>query len=317
MPNFGNFSKAYLVVAFARPAHTFELVEFLLSRNKKVYLFIDKPKSKSKPNELISEYVLKYYGHPNIFIRFASEPNGPQRGVEAALDWVFQTEELVVILEDDAVVNVESLDFFDKTSGIISSDVVIVSSRRIFKDAELSSCDSHSHVSRFALTNGWMTSRTFWTEHYRRAKPLRGFFGIKVDSMNPLLSWSVKSFFLSGTARFEFGMGKVGWDQKVVYTLLRDNLFSFIPNRSTVGNIGMDEAASNTKPKMGQNSFLYYADQAPPNLIFLNNPACQVLINKAFTDLYGIRYRNLFSPIKFVFDLFLRKTVSSRFRNLS
>jgi hypothetical protein len=311
----GDIPKSYLIVAFARPEQTINMVDFLLSRNQRVYLFVDGPKSTSTPNEMIRKHFLSYTNYPNFLAKYASEPNGPQRGVEAGLDWVFQREELVVILEDDSVISDKSLIYFDQMAGLISDKVVIVSSRRIIDDSNLTKCTSHSHVSRFALTNGWMTSKRFWMEHYNRPNTFSGLFFDKIQSENTLMNWAVRCFFLTGVARFELRLGNVGWDQKVVYTLLRDNLLSFVPNRTTVGNIGVDEIASNTKAKKHENPFLFRADLSQPDLNFSTESNCQAIVNKTFITLYGISTKNLFSPIKLLFELFFRKFSFSRSRN--
>lgn len=313
----GDIPKAYLIVAFARPGQTIELVDFLLSRNQKVYLFVDRPKSTSIPNEMIRKHFLAYTEYPNFIAKYASEPYGAQRGVEAGLEWIFQREELVVILEDDAVISDNSLIYFDQMTGLISDKVVIVSSRRIIDDSNLTECSSHSHVSRFALTNGWMTTKRFWIEHYNRPKTFSGLLFNKIQSENTLMNWAVRCFFLTGVARFELRLGNVGWDQKVVYTLLRDNLLSFVPNRTTVGNMGVDETASNTKPKEKNDAFLYRADLLQPNLNYSNDSNCQPIVNKAFIALYGISYKHLLSPIKLLFDLIFKKNLYSCFQKSS
>ena len=313
----GDIPKSYLIVAFARPGQTIKLVDFLLSRNQKVYLFVDGPKSTSIPNEMIRKHFLAYTEYPNFLAKYASEPNGPQRGVEAGLEWVFQREELVVILEDDAVISDKSLIYFDQMAGLISDKVVIVSSRRLIDESDPTKCNSHSHLSRFALTNGWMTTKRFWMEHYNRPKTFSGLFFNKIQSEHTLMNWAVRCFFLTGVARFELQLGNVGWDQKVVYTLLRDNLLSFVPNRTTVGNMGIDEIASNTKPKEQTDAFLYRADLFQPDLNFSTDSNCQAVVNKAFIALYGISYKHLLIPIKLLFDLIFKKIQYSHFQKSS
>lgn len=293
-----------MVVAFARPEMTTELMDFLISRNLKVYLFIDKAQSKFPSNEKMMSASRKYHGHPNVFVNVASKAHGPQRGVEAALDWVFQTEQLVVVIEDDSIVNIDSIEFFDKAVGILSDRIVIISSRRILDEKENKECNKHSHLSRFALTNGWMTSREFWIGNYHRNKPLSGFMGIRINSLGFLLNWATKCFFFAGVYRYESGIGSVGWDQKVIYSLLRDNLYSFVPNRSAVGNRGMDEFASNTKSLDSQITTLYRVDFVEPNLEISENDSCQIVVNKAFLSLYGVSRKNLLSPIKCFFEKF-------------
>ncbi len=296
-------SKAYLVVAFERPAMTQELLDFLISRDLKVYVFIDKGQTQTAQNQQMISSAQDYLNHPNVFVNIASESYGSQRGVEAALDWVFQKEEVVVVLEDDSVVTDASLKFFDETVDVLSDSVVIVSSRRILEGSYFGACDTHSHVSRFALTNGWMTSRNFWVRHYHREKPLVGFLKIKIDSLNPLMRWATKCFFFSGTARFELGIGKVGWDQKVVFTLLRDNLYSFVPNRTVMGNKGVDIVASNTKGLSEDGGFLYQADTEFPNFEIYSGMFCKEELNKRFIDLYGITFGNVLTPIKVLFEI--------------
>jgi hypothetical protein len=310
MNSFEISQKAYLVVAFARPKLTSELIDFLISKDLKIYLFVDRAQTKFTPNEQMISSAQKYFGHRNVNIRIATEANGSQRGVEAALDWIFQKEELVVVLEDDSIVTNESISYFDSAAGILSDKIAIVSSRRILDETSNGECSMHSHISRFALTNGWMTSRDFWIHNYHRKNSLLRFMRIRIDSVGFLLSLATKFFFFIGTCRYERRIGNVGWDQKVIYSLLRDNLYSFVPNRSTVGNRGMDEFASNTRPLNSQDTILYGADSLEPNFEVSHRISCQKVLNEAFLGLYGISRKNLLSPIKYLYEIVLGNLIS-------
>lgn len=289
-------SPAYLVVAFARPESTTNLLKFLSERNRRVYLFIDKPQSRMPLNDELLEVASFYKEKFKINVKISEFPNGPQRGVESALNWIFEYEDFVVTLEDDSDIDDQSLEFFSKGLKLLTKEVVILSSRGQSRSSKNHFCEEGSHLSRFAFTNGWLTSRDFWENNYQKKASLWGYFRVRLKGLNSVQKFLVWCFFYSGTFQFDRNLGKVCWDQKVVFTLLRDNLMSFIPNKTMVGNLGVDQVASNTIIGTSDNQYLFHKDEIFPNLNICVNVECLSGLENTFLEIYGVRLRNFLSP---------------------
>lgn len=296
-------SNAYLVVAFSRPKQTFEIVSFLISKGLKVYLFVDKSKGENLLNEHVIQIANEFTSHSNFNLRISDVALGPQRGVEAAIDWAFGIEEVLVVLEDDAVISDNGIKYFENTLPCLTKEVVIISSRALPHSGEFGYCLTSSHLSNFALTNSWMTTRYFWKNHYKKKLGFFRILGARLGSVGFLRAWLVKIFFITGTCRFELRIGKVGWDQKVVFTLLRDSLFSFVPNSNVTGNRGVDEVASNTTKTAKGDNFFYRPDKHAANLTVCTNETCQLGISSEFYKLYGIKTQHLLAPVKLTMEI--------------
>jgi len=294
---------AYLVVAFSRPQHTFELVNFLISKNLKVYLFVDRAKVANQLNNEVIQIANEFTSHLNFHLKISDVTLGAQRGVEAAIDWTFGTEEVLVVLEDDAVITDNGITYFEDTLSLLSEEVVIISSRAMPNSGNFDYCLESSHLSSFALTNSWMTTRSFWQNHYKNKNVFFSILGVNFRSMGFSQAWLAKIFFIVGTGRYELGINKVGWDQKVVFTLLRDGLYSFVPNRNVTGNRGVDQVASNTTKKSMGDNYLYRSDLQNPNLVVCTKDTCQQGLSNEFCNLYGIKNRHLFTPFKFALEI--------------
>jgi len=295
-------SKAYLVVAFSRPQHMFELVNFLISKGLRVYLFVDRSKGENLLNKQVIQVATEFTSHPNFYLKISDAVLGPQRGVEAAIDWAFGSEEVLVVLEDDAVISDNGISYFENELSRLTEEVVIISSRALPFSGNFDYCRQSSHVSSFALTNSWMTTRSFWHNHYKSRKSFLRILGPRSVSTGFLRVWSTKIFFITGAARFELGIGKVGWDQKVVSVLLRDGLLSFVPNRNVTGNRGVDEVASNTTQNSQGDYFLYKSDIQNPSVIVCTNETCQQGITSEFYKVYGIKNRHILAPLKLAME---------------
>lgn len=295
-------SKAYLVVAFSRPQHMFELVSFLISKGLRVYLFVDRSKGENLLNKQVIQIATEFTSHPNFYLKISDAVLGPQRGVEAAIDWAFGSEEVLVVLEDDAVISDKAITYFENTLLSLTEEVVIVSSRALPFSGNFDYCRQSSHVSSFALTNSWMTTRSFWHNHYKSGKSFLRILGPRLRGTGFLRAWSTKAFFITGASRFELGIGKVGWDQKVVSVLLRDGLRSFVPNRNVTGNRGVDEVASNTTQNSLGDYFLYKSDPQNPAVTVCANETCQQGITNEFYKVYGIKNRHILAPLKLAIE---------------
>ena len=96
----------------------------------------------------------------------------------------------------------------------------------------------------------------------------------------------------------------------MVFTLLRDNLTSFVPNRTMVGNLGVDKVASNTIIATSDDEYLFRKDDCFPNFHICSNDECQHGLENGFLEIYGIGLRNLFSPLRALGKFLLKLTRS-------
>jgi hypothetical protein len=103
-----------LIIAHSR----YDLLQKLLESNfiddRKVYIYIDGAKNIDSGKEVIQTIqVAELYSKKNLLtqIRIGELNLGVKYGPIAAIDWAFETEKCLIILEDDIVITKEFLDF--------------------------------------------------------------------------------------------------------------------------------------------------------------------------------------------------------------
>ena len=288
---------ACLIVSFARPDSLSQIVsECLTDPNRRVYLFIDRANgSFVLENQQVVDIALSFTDHPNVHVRIATKPHGPQRGVAAGLAWAFEKEDELVVIEDDTILNSHTLRFFEETRHLLSREVGILCSLSIpaIDDSRKFSCQS-GHFSPFALTNCWMLEKQLWLESIKPIQ-LSDLVSMFSGSFNRLSSYL---FFLSGALRFDNSLGKTGWDSKMQFSLIKKDLKAFMPGSNLSGNSGNDHVASNSKVPAGSSGIHWEIEESPSALKICESKECNQQIIKVFESYFRISWRSYFSPLK-------------------
>ena len=223
---------------------------------------------------------------------------GPGKAMLRALDWVFQYEEIVLVLEDDVFPNKHAEGYWELVKDIVSSSYVLATSRSPFRDQKISN-HLNSGLSKYALTNGWIVSRQIWEDFQsHQNKSLLNEF-IKFIVKQPLLVRTEHFFFLAAAILGRRGIVPA-WDSQFIFFVLLNKIKTITPNKSCVEIRGVDAVASNTLTNSKTIDEIFWrADDLPPATYFSNDELTNSIYDKEIkSKIYNIRWWHIFSPIK-------------------
>jgi len=207
----------------------------------KIYVTLDGPRSDvdeadiSRCKSELNEFEKFFKGA--LLTRFASVNGGAAYSVLSGCDWIFESEQFAVVLEDDCL---PSLDFFSyvvDASEFLSSDsdTYLIGGSQ-FVPREITS--NIWHLSDYPLIWGWATSREKWTK-------LRG----------KLRNYNYRKFRIFKSPEYAFWEGGAfralsgfvdAWDTPLVHILRVNKWKVILPGCNLVSNIGNDFAATHT-----------------------------------------------------------------------
>jgi len=218
-------------------------------RPSKLYLVADGPKTPqeetltSSVRSYLEEHIdwecniTKIYSHTNL---------GCAKRVQTGLDYVFENEEMAIILEDDTLPDPSFFNFCEELLERYKDD------QRV---AHISGCNLHTNAVNFkesycfsSIVNiwGWATWKRAWNNY---------------DINMPSWENEDKESFISHWCpdrKSHVGIRKMfdlhcnnedpwTWDYQWVYSCWKNKSYSIIPQKNLVTNIGIGPDASNTK----------------------------------------------------------------------
>ena len=152
-----------LLLAFKRPKNTREIFN-LIASDTRVYLFVDHDEKLSDLNKDVKNLANELVDKKNTLTQIQSKNLGPGKAMIQALDWAFESEEMLVVLEDDVFPNRFAASYMDSVAPRIRQNNGLIATMRS-PISKVSIDDRNtSGVSKFALTNGWLLNRETWLE---------------------------------------------------------------------------------------------------------------------------------------------------------
>lgn len=304
-PELGRFDMipAILIIGYERPENVDLILSSLEQYQNSIYLFIDLDEfHTSAMNALMIERAKSLTNRENLSIFIAEENYGVGGAVPAALNWVFNFEESVIVLEDDCVPNEFTIPYLsnmllqtrhDKSIMLVSGSNPLSEARR----------DLESSLSSFPLIWGW----AIWRDNWSRMAPY-----IQKDVRLPtilskLISKPKKilaiSFFTAAYLRSRSGITKA-WDCNLALGMLLENYHGIVPNENTITNIGNDSVASHTKLKSDSPEIITASGRKPSEVIGTN---IRIIDSVISTEIYNLRTRHLLSPLKAAIQILRNK----------
>lgn len=236
-----------LIVAFARAKNVSEIIEIsLVAGIERIYIALDVSDENSEiqfQRELIenktSELNEKKTGIQIRVIRRKSNV-GCSANLLSGIDWAFEQEKNLIILEDDCI---PSLDFFKFMSDahtylLRDQGIWITGGTQIFPAI----ANGKAVLSKYPITWGWGTSKSKWNE-IRNALLLEE---SNLNSFNnPEIGCLENVYWKAGARRSYSGIVDV-WDIPLALCFLRNQKYAILPSNSLVFNQGDDKFALNT-----------------------------------------------------------------------
>ena len=270
----------------------------LISDTSPIYLFVDRDRNSSQLNQTVIDMAQESFTSTTRRSEVYSSHLGPGQAMLRALDWVFQYEEIVLVLEDDVFPNKYAEEYWEYTKEIVLSGSVLATSRSPFRDLERSNY-LNSGLSKFALTNGWIVTRKIWKDfQLHQNKSLLAEF-IKFIVQHPL-SVRTEHFFFWAAAILGRREIVPAWDSQFVFFVLLNKIKTITPNKSCVEIRGVDAVASNTitSSKTADDIFWRADDIAPATYFFNDEETNSIFDSEIKNEIYNIRWWHIFSPFK-------------------
>ena len=297
-----NSQTAILLIFFNRP----DLVKISLKRlkesNRNIYISIDGPRNESDQplvNECISlgeTFAQEYSGIGAVKLLVHKSNLGCKEAVRGAIDWAFEVEERLIILEDDISFQDEFLETMDNWLEKFDD------SKEIFhlngynplpKNLEV----DFTYLCRYTHVWGWATWRDRWAFYDR---DLETWKGEDLRLLPGLIGQDLSDDFCEYWNRQLLACieGLDTWDIQWLYSQWRYGGFSLTPGSRLTGNLGFDSRATHTKQSGGRSR---ERQPASHNGLFLNpkGPVLNLGLNLKHDSIeHGIsgRYDFLKSP---------------------
>jgi hypothetical protein len=289
-----------LIVCYLRPEKLEALLGRLKNSGRKVFVYIDRADAPHfELNTKVLDVAMKYIDSIDIKIYWAERNQGVGLGVPSALDWVFDFEDEVIILEDDCLPTEDAYTFFDDQSLRITGEIVMACGTSPWQTERINSQSTALSVSSYPLIWGWSTNSKSWfklrTLIQTRTPHLRV---LKAILLNPSRV-KILCFFYAAVIRVNRGKLKA-WDSPVALEMLLSGYKAIIANKSLIQNSGQDENASHFSNPGSLLSEVVSQSQMGRASSHLDRSAERrnEIDKKIENSIYLLKRRHVFSPIK-------------------
>tara|TARA_Y100001970_G_scaffold248250_1_gene317633 strand:+ start:708 stop:1646 length:939 start_codon:yes stop_codon:yes gene_type:complete len=239
-----NFSKIpILIIAFNRPKYIDRLIKKIeIVRPEKLYIAIDGPRENNNNDKYLCDEVKSIFEKKvnwkcSIKKKYEKTNLGTKEAVYSAIRWLFDNEEMGIILEDDID---PDFSFFKFSEELLlkykhSSKIKMISGNNYFSDNKLIS-ESY-YFSQTPATHGWATWRRTWDE-------------MDIE----MLSWNKNKKFIFILLLFNFNLTRAhyffkrfelsyknlidSWDYQFFYSIIIKKGFIIKPKRNLCKHIG-------------------------------------------------------------------------------
>ena len=271
-----NVPAPVLIIGFNRPDLLKNVLSFFSNTTRSIYISIDGPrnlleKTLTEECRLVAEnYKIS---HKNkVSIRINTVNLGCKLGVTSAIDWAFEFEEYLVILEDDISISQNFLDFCDL--GLI----YFQANKKIFQLSGWTPLlpefkPPEVYLTRFSHIWGWATWKDRWALFDSNLESWDNFPPSDLPIFHDAhLHKNFDSFWRNNLANIKAGATDI-WDVQWMYSMWSNQRFAVSPGLSLCKNIGFDDRATHTLA-LPENMFkyqrkTYLADPLEVNLDWL------------------------------------------------
>jgi hypothetical protein len=239
-----------LIVAFARAENVNEIIEVsLIAGIERIYIALDVSDENLEiqlQRKLIENKAYKLnedkVGIQIKVIRRKSNV-GCSANLLSGIDWAFEQEKNLMILEDDCIPSLDFFKFISDAHSYLLRDqrIWITGGTQIFPTI----AGGKAVLSKYPITWGWATSKSKWNE----IRSALIFEESNLNSFsNPEIGLLESVYWKAGARRSYAGIVDV-WDIPLALCFLRNQKYAILPSNSLVFNQGDDKFALNTNVK--------------------------------------------------------------------
>jgi hypothetical protein len=243
-----------LVIGHSRPKLLEEQIKKLLKTNRKIFLFVDGPRSvKDTPVRKTIDLARHYSNNPRIELRVPRSNLGCKWGPISAIDWAFESTESLIILEDDVEFTDAFLLFADWALSTFAEDE-IVHHINGFNPISLGEGNCPPvFLSRHAFGWGWATWKNRWVTYDSSLVKLER----QDDLANLILQNKFKTNYLFEklwwTIIQRCKEGHDAWDYQWSLTMWQNRRRAVTPRESLTRHVGVGEDSTHFKSSRTKN----------------------------------------------------------------
>ena len=241
---------AVLIIGFNRPNLLQKLLTEIDFGSRRVYLSIDAPRNihefiQVEECKRIAKKFKSMRLKGTTALNFREKNFGLSSAVEDALNWAFQKEEKLVILEDDVFPSNAFFDYMDRFLNEFQDDLQIwqVGGHNPNPRTTLLRTE---YLSIFPMIWGWGTWKNRWELFDRDASQYEGNLGAYLRSYTDSgISDSLFSdYFESRIGKLQAGFDT--WDYQWAFAMWKARAFSIQPGVNLTLNLGQNSSGTNT-----------------------------------------------------------------------
>lgn len=262
-----------LILAYNRGREFSRVFDSVLADGpRRIYVFCDGPKGAedSQAQDEIRSHSEDFPVGFSVYRNFQTSNLGLRAGVIAGIDWIFENEEMAIILEDDIIPNDQFFGFCE--DGLnryrFASNVQQVAGYNGLGSLNRNIFFRRRHLLHSRMDCwGWATWRSRWSD-FRSTDVL--------PNPEVKLTWAPPWTYREIRTGHELAMaGSLDtWDYSWAHHALGKSGLSLVPLANTVDNIGFGPRATNTKSGRSARVHRYgervkYPNTLKPDLIFV------------------------------------------------
>lgn len=262
-----------LLVTFNRPDTTkivFEKIKEL--KPSVLYIYSDAPRLGNVNDEIKVNETRKIFDDINwecaVHKSFQETNLGCGAGVSHAIEWLFNTEEMAIILEDDCVPHISFFEFCIVMLNRYKDNEKVMHVSGTRWNPEFKTNDSDYIFSRIGHIWGWATWRRAWSKYDFQMSTWPSYK--KLDGTFNLFKDREISKYWDGAFDYVFNQkSKHTWDYQWQYTLFSNNALAVVPSVNLVSNIGTTgvHASQSKSPNFFKETGFWVNSETPPELL--------------------------------------------------
>jgi hypothetical protein len=244
---------ALLLIIFNRPDLTLKLYEQLKAlKPSKLYIISDGGRNDKEC--LIIEQSRMIFNNIEwkckVKRNYSTNNMGLRKRIVSGIDWAFESEEKLIILEDDCIPHPDFIPFCEAMLEKYRDNKKIMTINGCNLNQSLTCKNRESHFfSRYANSWGWATWKEAWSRYDKDLD------GLKNPTINKLLKSHLTAP-IRATLYWRYKLNEVksnrinSWAFRWMFTLFENKALAIVPRTNLITNIGNDERSTNTKGKL-------------------------------------------------------------------
>ncbi len=298
-----------LLFVYNRPEHTRKTIEALkanlLANESEIYIFCDGPKTENdviKINET-QKLIESVNTFKKITIYKSDINKGLANSVISGVEMILETNEAVIVLEDDIITNNYFLTYMNTCLNQYSNNKDIFSvTGYLFNKIEKLVSGNEVFLSHRGSSWGWGT----WDDRWKKIK-------WNLDSNEVFKDLNKNKQFDKAGNDYSFMLrkqlsGKIdSWAIRFMYSAYLNNQFHLIPPISLIDNIGLDGTGVHSGNEKVKRTKLF--SSIKPEINYTSEPILNLQIAKGIKEKYSksLIRRSLYSISKVVFKYLNKK----------